>query len=322
MPVKRLAVAAGKCYSGEMRGKIVAEIFGGRIKPLLTWGLQSSGRLRLTTSDDYQAEGRVRLLLQRPEETFLLEEILVERIPRAEAGQPDVDLEVTVKGRAVLQARILVNGRTHRSIDIDLKGVGPGRGRGAVLLAVALVVAAVAAILCAGGQVAESGMAVAGENRPAAENLITDQPVQPARSVAVGNGRVRSPAAAIGTSPNASAAQLPAAVVGTRTLATVYFFPENHLLYRDAQIKLNGILPALGENPGWKVTLAGHCALYDDEASREWLSSMRVDSVYTYLKRRGWRPATEPVRIGYGGKLPATRDRQNQHLNRRVEILY
>ncbi len=342
-----------------MKGRIVAEIFGGRVKPLLSLGLQTSGKLKLTTSDDLQQAGRIRLLLQRGGEAFLLEDLIVERIPPAEAGHPDIDLELTTVGRAALQARILVNGRIHKSTRIDLRKVGARHGWGLPVFAAALVVLAMAAFIWFGGLAAKTGTtapgrADSGSEKPdsvaqakaavdstdgkgeaptTAERKQAEQRQaggsdrrgavestggngeKPRRSV--GTGR-QEKAATASSEPAASAVPKP----GTRRLATVYFFPEDHLLGRDAQEPLNRILPVLRENPEWKVTLAGHCALYDDEASRERLSLMRADSVYVYLRDRGWRPASEPERIGYGGKRPVTRDRQNQYLNRRVEILY
>ena len=77
-----------------MKGTIAIEILGNRVKPLLS--LKSPGRVvyRLTTSDDNQRMGKIRLLLLRGDKKLLIKELIVRDIPEMKAGDPDIALQV------------------------------------------------------------------------------------------------------------------------------------------------------------------------------------------------------------------------------------
>ena len=119
---------------------------------------------------------------------------------------------------------------------------------------------------------------------------------------------------AAGAEPEAPAAYLEQTV-------TIYFTPESSILAAPARERLEEILPFLLENPSRPVTINGHCALYDSEASREKLSLERAEKVADFFRQRGWKPEIEPEVRGFGGKEPVTRNWDEQHLNRRVEII-
>ena len=101
---------------------------------------------------------------------------------------------------------------------------------------------------------------------------------------------------------------------------TVYFPPDSAQLTDAVEENLRGLLPELRGVRASRVEIAGHCALYGTEQGRMDLSANRARAVYRYLQRIGWNPEGEPKLIWYGGKQPVTKDRERQHLNRRVEI--
>ena len=101
---------------------------------------------------------------------------------------------------------------------------------------------------------------------------------------------------------------------------TVYFEAESASLSSSGRAELNRIASYLADWPDTRVTVTGHCALYGNEEGREALSLARAQTVVTYLRQQGWRPAETPVVRGLAGSIPVTTGRAEQQLNRRAEI--
>ncbi len=104
-----------------MKGTIAIEILGNRVKPLLS--LKSPGRVvyRLTTSDDNQRMGKIRLLLLRGDKKLLIKELIVHDIPEMKAGDPDIDLQVEyIRGQPLALVLSAVGGQKQSS-SVDLK---------------------------------------------------------------------------------------------------------------------------------------------------------------------------------------------------------
>jgi outer membrane protein OmpA-like peptidoglycan-associated protein len=100
----------------------------------------------------------------------------------------------------------------------------------------------------------------------------------------------------------------------------IYFQPDSANLTVAGREKLSQLLPELRQVPGNRVIIAGHCALYGTEQGRMDLSADRARAVYSYLQQQGWSPNRDPQLQWYGGKQPVTTARDEQQLNRRVEI--
>jgi outer membrane protein OmpA-like peptidoglycan-associated protein len=101
----------------------------------------------------------------------------------------------------------------------------------------------------------------------------------------------------------------------------VYFEPNRTYLTGAAREELDALLPVLVNDPTLALFLEGHTALFGTEEGRAEISRGRAEGVLAYLVERGWSPETVPEILWQGSREPVTRDRMQQHLNRRVEIL-
>jgi outer membrane protein OmpA-like peptidoglycan-associated protein len=101
---------------------------------------------------------------------------------------------------------------------------------------------------------------------------------------------------------------------------TVYFNPDNAALTSNARDELATIAEFLKDHPRASVSIEGHCALYGTEQGRLDLSKDRARNVYQFLLQNTWSPEEKPEIEWFGAKQYVTRDRERQHLNRRVEI--
>jgi outer membrane protein OmpA-like peptidoglycan-associated protein len=101
----------------------------------------------------------------------------------------------------------------------------------------------------------------------------------------------------------------------------VYFEPNRTYLTGSTREVLDTLLPILRSYPGLTLSLEGHTALFGTEVGRAEISRGRAEGVLAYLVERGWSPETPPEVVWRGSREPVTRDRTQQHLNRRVEIL-
>lgn len=100
----------------------------------------------------------------------------------------------------------------------------------------------------------------------------------------------------------------------------VYFEPNRTYLTGAAREELDALLPVLLDHPELALTLEGHTALFGTEEGRAEISRGRAEGVLAYFLERGWSPETPPEVLWRGSREPVTRDRREQHLNRRVEI--
>ena len=103
---------------------------------------------------------------------------------------------------------------------------------------------------------------------------------------------------------------------------TIYFLPDSVVLTSRAEAELRELAAFLTspEHDVVDLRVAGHTALYGNEAGREMISVGRVDAVVTYLEKRGWDPTGRLTREALGATQPVPRATDRQHLNRRAEI--
>ncbi len=100
----------------------------------------------------------------------------------------------------------------------------------------------------------------------------------------------------------------------------VYFGPDSSELSPEARRALSRFVEELQDYDQLKLRIEGHCALYGTEQGREELSYDRAQRVVQYFRELGYRFDEEPVILGRGGDEPVSRNNDEQHLNRRVEI--
>ncbi len=395
-----------------VKGKITAEILGHKIRDLLDLEKPGKGKLRLTTSDDYQESGKLRVYLERDEERIFLKEIIIRNIPRAGAGEPDIDVVGEYTADKTLNLSVYLNGKPYTQTEIDLRPYAK-RKKTLVLVLLPLAILLIIGLLFqvkgrlfsrvritgqreqktlvapgrqageepAAGAAEDIQAAGAGADLQAAGAPGTEKKTEtPGEEMAMGEKiseevtataetKTEEPAAgtaedmqAAGAGADLQAAGPPGTEEKTETqgeemamgekiseevtaaaetkteetaagaepeapaayleqTVTIYFTPESSILTAPARERLEEILPFLLENPSRPVTINGHCALYDSEASREKLSLERAAKVAGFFRQRGWKPDTEPKVRGFGGKEPVTRNWDEQHLNRRVEII-
>lgn len=100
----------------------------------------------------------------------------------------------------------------------------------------------------------------------------------------------------------------------------VYFEPDNTALTPAARRDLAEIAQQLQRRPEAAVRIVGHTALFGTEEGRIEISRGRAENVFQFLRAQGWQPAAEATVAWEGSTDPVTRDRDEQRLNRRVEI--
>lgn len=101
---------------------------------------------------------------------------------------------------------------------------------------------------------------------------------------------------------------------------SVYFRPNSAVLTPAAQEELRRVGQALARQEVSALRIVGHTALAGTEAGRIELSWDRARAVQAFLSEGGSEAADQAQILGRGGDAPLTRERELQHLNRRVEI--
>jgi outer membrane protein OmpA-like peptidoglycan-associated protein len=100
----------------------------------------------------------------------------------------------------------------------------------------------------------------------------------------------------------------------------VYFEPDETELTEPAREELREIAGVLQRFPEAQVRIVGHTALFGTEEGRIEISRGRAQNVFQFLRREGWEPEAEPTVAWEASTDPVTLDREEQQLNRRVEI--
>ena len=104
----------------------------------------------------------------------------------------------------------------------------------------------------------------------------------------------------------------------------VYFNPDSSVLSREAIQALEIFIRKLPDENDFdeglfKMEVRGHCAKYGTEEGRAELSRDRAVNVYNFLKSE-WGIEADSVISGAGASEPVTLKRDEQYLNRRVDI--
>ena len=307
--------------------RIAVEIDHSRLVPLVTLERGGSGSIDLTTIVERQQRAVIRLFLISDAAPRLLTTVSLEHLDQTAQRRPVLRLDATIRGRHAT-CSVMVDGRVANRTRIDISDWLPSRNYGAIISVAALLL-----LLLLGG-----GWLIRGMLRPTAQPVTTAPAAPPAvaarpapapRAAAPATTPARPPetAAPTATAPPAppapaAPADSSAAIVG-RQQRTVYFLPDSNVLTASARRELQQMADWLSDLPGEgvEVRIEGHCAPAGSERGRLELSRQRARAVEQFLRNAGWSPAREPLVEGFSSDRPASLDPEQQHLNRRVEVI-
>ncbi len=270
-------------------------------------------RIELTTMEPGQRRAVVRVFLFRGEQRRLLTSFELRDLPSGE-GKPLLTLTAqrVRAGRMTFQLYLDNELQAQRQVRV------PCRSR--ILLA-ALLPALVVLVLAGWFFFTRVGAAI---------RVIGDEPSQAAA------GPTEEPADAAVTKPPIDDAELeddppeepePAALEPRST--TVYFTADSAHITAEARGTLQKLYRELSAQTeaGTELTrmrLHGHTAVAGPEHGRRRLSEQRAENVLSVLQQLGLpvsRQELDELEIeGFGSTAPVTRDPDEQHRNRRVEI--
>jgi flagellar motor protein MotB len=275
-----------------MKGHIFVELSEKRIKYFLSISEVSPERLHLTTAKDLQNSGMIKLYFCpeeewefcSDEERVLIKEIIIDEIPRAMAGVVTIDLLGRIENRDTLLLTVLLDGEPCQETAVDLSSLSKSPSLKYFIIPPLIIFLLLLLYLFF--------LKPYFKTTPAA---ITPEP----------------PVSMITAEENILPAFIP---------VLIYFNPESAELSFRAKEKLENLLALLKVRSSGTLHITGHCALFGSERGRENLSLQRALNVEKYLIKSGWITEKKAEVRGLSGRNPVTRERTEQHLNRRVEI--
>ncbi len=277
-----------------MKGSIFIELFEKRIKYFLSLNETGTKGLHLTTAKDLQNSGMIKLyfcpekewIFCSDEERVLIKEVIIDEIPRAKAGAVTIDLLGRIENRVTLFLTILLDGEPCREIIVNLSSLSKSPSLNYFIIPPVIVFLLLFLYLLFLKPYSQSTPATTTPGPPV--------PVAP--SIAEEK------------------------IIPASTPVLIYFNPESAELSFRAKEKLENLITLLKARNSGTLYITGYCALYGSERGREKLSLQRALNVEKYLKKSGWIMEKKAEVRGLGGRNPVTRERTEQHLNRRVEI--
>lgn len=307
--------------------RIAVEIDHSRLVPLVTLERGGSGSIDLTTIVERQQRAVIRLFLISDAEPRLLTTVSLEQLDRTAQRRPVLRLDAVIRGHHAT-CSVMVDGRVANRTRIDVADWLPSRSYGGIVAVAALLL-----LLLVGG-----GWIIRGALRPTAQPVTTAPAAppavaaRPAPAAPTSPPPVPAPRAAAPAAPDRPAPAAPAAPTDSpaqqtpgvgRQQRTVYFLPDSNVLTAAARRELQQIADWLGDLPGEgiDVRIEGHCAPAGSERGRLELSRQRARVVAQFLRDAGWDPGREPLVEGFSSDRPASLDPEQQHLNRRVEVI-
>jgi len=299
----------------------------------------ASGTLNLTTITPYQKKAIIKLFIETNWEKKLLREIELKNLPARE--HPEILLQGNCNG-ATLSLSVYLEGKFYTRSEVKLKEIKTTRIFALALLGIVLVLLLIflfffgfpPGLPVTGGitSIGEATQDIAGSSSEelAGGKKEIKSPDGKENST-LGAGEIakkeekKSPAPLAEETVNQKEEKTQAPMAGEIPAPQkdiIYFKPDDpNLTPETMQYLKERILPVLKNYQGnARVVISGHCALYGTERGRMELSLKRAENVKNYLLQLGWNPEEEPQILGLGGKKPVTRNPDNQHLNRRVEI--
>ncbi|MDY7029062.1 MAG: OmpA family protein [Spirochaetota bacterium] len=303
--------------------------------------------LSLTTLVDYQKKAEIKIYFVDDQRKELVYTYLVDPIPRAKAGEPQILLKADFNGKYSLILDFSLNGQQLSREKISLRRYLKGKAELSpwLLLIPAVLVIAGAILVLPRSCAADRETTTTVTRR---ETVRTEEPQIEAAETEAGAQETEAPGTEAPTAelpvtgtetaddqppeaPEAGPASESASGTETGSAAgseapfmlskTIYFDPDSTVLTRRARTELQEVARLLEERDDIQVEIIGHCALYGTEEGRAEISRLRARNTEAYLRSQGWNPASLPSVSGRGAREPVTRVKEEQYRNRRVEII-
>ncbi|WP_319559037.1 OmpA family protein [Marispirochaeta sp.] len=317
-----------------MDQKLYVQIENKSLIPFFEPARDSFRELTLTTIQDYQRTAIVTIYTRDAAgRNVQLKQYTVKSIPKAKAGEPKIGLNTRTRGYRKIDIELSLNGKPVITDRIKL----PGTGR---RLLVILLILLFVLLLAGGGYYLltllqhGSGQADSiGASRttaprtpavtrepPALDRASTPAPAPEASTEKPETSPAESSVeTAVEELPREDRAAQPA--VPPEPLQRVFYFtPDSAVLTGETEAALDRLIPELRRYSDAPIEISGHCAPHGTEQGRQELSELRAERVAQYLRRSGIEIAQNRVQ-GLGAQAPVTMDSEEQHLNRRVEII-
>ncbi|MGC9311284.1 MAG: OmpA family protein [Sediminispirochaetaceae bacterium] len=293
--------------------------------------------LSLTTLVDYQKKAEIKIYFVDDQRKELVYTYLVDPLPRAKAGEPQILLKADFNGKYSLILDFSLNGRQLGREKLSLRKYLKRKAELSpwlLLIPAVLVIAGAFLLLprtCTDGQETTTTVTrreTVRTEEPQIEAAETESGAQETEAPGTGTPTAEdktpeapdsgpAPESADGTETGSAAAS----EVPFRLSRTIYFEPDSTVLTPRARSELQEIARILEERDDIQVEIIGHCALYGTEEGRAEISRLRAVNTEAYLRSQGWNPDSAPAVSGRGAREPVTRSREEQYKNRRVEII-
>lgn len=276
---------------------------------------------RLVTLSEGQREAIVEVFLlehrkgEEPRPLRRLHTFHLTNLPARSAGRTQMVLEASYDGRGRAHLAISAGGRSQATTTVAVP-----REKRRVLWPAAI--ALLLLLLLGGGWwllrslSRESGVGDA-PSQPAEEETRVEEETRAAEDTQAGTADGTSERGEIA---GAERSRLVESEPPPEQEYVVYFEPDNTTLTPAARRELAEIAQQLQRRPEAEVRIVGHTALFGTEEGRIEISRGRAENVFQFLRAQGWQPAAEATVAWEGSTDPVTRDRDEQRLNRRVEI--
>ncbi|HAK46859.1 MAG TPA: hypothetical protein DCO79_13200 [Spirochaeta sp.] len=292
------------------------EIDNSRIVWIYNSERSSTRPVRLTTVSENQQKADIKFYIKSKDKKHFLCSESITGLPAMSAGEPSIDIKPGVSGKTFYY-EIYINGKLVRRSSHDLsrylRSKVPFFAAGGLLAAAAVILLIVLVLI---PMFTENNQIVAEKK---AEQLKTADPavVEPPETEI----KEQKPAEPL---PEPQPARLVFIEREITDRYSVYFQPESDKLTAEAVSGLRVFIDKLPkendfEEAQFELEIRGHCARYGTEEGRAELSKERALKVYSFLKT-GWGIEADSFVTGAGASEPVSLKRDEQHLNRRVDI--
>lgn len=282
----------------------------------------SPQNIRLTTVSENQQKADIKFYIKKGEKKELLCSENLNGLPPMKAGEPSIDIKPRVSNKTFLY-EIYLNDKLIRRSSHDLSKYLKSK-KPLIISGIILCIFIIAALFFFLIPVEKS------TEKPAAVETTVEKTIETEKPIVV-----EKPAQMpdILEQPESSTEELPIENPITETVFIeseitdrymVYFQPESSELTSEGRAGLRTFinkLPGQGdfEEARFQLEIRGHCARYGTEEGRSELSKERAINVFNFLKSE-WGIEADSIISGAGASEPVSLKRNEQHLNRRVDI--
>lgn len=293
---------------------------------------------KLTTLTEEQSAALIKFYIKTPKGKFPIHSETVNRLNREQTALPSIDVRTAIENRSV-HFRINLNNRGIKEGDINIRKYTRSKFPLLFILAAVAVLAAAAVFLLLPlieSPNPEKPQQVQQEvkqepSKPVATQTESEpsNPEQPSEPEAPETETTaETEAAAVEVKETPIEVESGPVVSWSESEIwdkhSVYFSPDSPALTSEAISMLKSFISSLPadedfEEGYFELAVRGHCAKYGTEEGRADLSRERAFNVTDYLRSR-WGIEADYTTSGAGASEPVSLKRDEQHLNRRVDI--